>query len=123
MKRLTEEQVDDLLKLKFGKVVTESGHTAYVSNAVLAKIFEVPTPTIAWLQQVRFEQHRQKNLPLMQKLKPLKKSVVPHQRFEGRKNFGRRFLKPHEVNWLVNSETLRLQTGLPLTERAQHFRR
>ena len=123
MKRLTEEQVDDLLKLKFGKVVTEPGHTAYVSNAVLAKIFEVPTPTIAWLQQVRFEQHRQKNLPLMQKLKPLKKSVVPHQRFEGRKNFGRRFLKPHEVNWLVNAETLRLQTGLPLTERAQHFRR
>ena len=55
MKRLTEEQVDDLLKLKFGKVVTEPGHRAYVSNAVLAKIFEVPASTIAWLQQVRFE--------------------------------------------------------------------
>ena len=123
MKRLTEEQVDDLLKLKFGKVVTEPGHTAYVSNAVLSKIFDVPTSTIAWLQQVRFEQHRQKNMPLMQKLKPLKKSVVPHQRFEGRKNFGRRFLKPHEVSWLVNAETLRLQTGVPLTERAKHFRR
>ena len=32
MKRLTEEQVDDLLKLRFGKVVTEPGHTAFVSN-------------------------------------------------------------------------------------------
>ena len=62
-------------------------------------------------------------MSLMEKLKPLKKSVVPHQRFEGRKNFGRRFLKPHEVSWLVDAETLRLQTGVPLTERAQHFRR
>ena len=123
MKRLTEAQVDDLLKLRNGKLVTEPGHTAYVSNAVLAKIFGVPASTIAWLQQVRFEQHRQKNLPLMQKLKPLKKSVVPHQRFEGRKHFGRRFLKPHEVSWLVNAEKLRLQTGVPLTERAKHFRR
>ena len=43
MKRLTEAQVDDLLKLKFGKVVTEPGHTAYVSNAVLGKIFGIPT--------------------------------------------------------------------------------
>ena len=123
MKRLTEAQVDDLLKLKFGKVVTEPGHTAYVSNAVLSKIFGVPTSTIAWLQQVRFEQHRQKNLPLMQKLQPLEKSVVPHQNFKGRKHFGMRFLKQHEISWLVNAETLRLQTGIPLTERAKHFRR
>ena len=50
MKRLTEAQVDDMLKLKFGKVVTEHGHTAYVSNAVLAKIFKIPASTIAWLQ-------------------------------------------------------------------------
>ena len=50
MKRLTDEEVDDLLKLRFGKVVTEPGHTAYVSNAVLAKIFGVPAATIAWLQ-------------------------------------------------------------------------
>ena len=58
MKRLTEEQVDDLLKLKFGKVVTEPGHRAYVSNAVLSKIFDVPTSTIALLQQMRYERHR-----------------------------------------------------------------
>ena len=58
MKGLTEEQVDDLLKLRLGKVVTKPGHTAYLSNAVLAKIFEVPASTIAWLQQVLFEQHR-----------------------------------------------------------------
>ena len=41
MKKLNEEQLDDLLKLKFGKLVTESGSTAYVSNQTLAKIFNV----------------------------------------------------------------------------------
>ena len=49
--------------------------------------------------------------------------MVPHQRFEGRKHYGMRFLKPHEVQWLINEETLRLQTGLPLSERAKHFRK
>ena len=32
MKIFTEKHIDDLLKLKFGKVVTEPGHTAYISN-------------------------------------------------------------------------------------------
>ena len=39
MKKLSDEQVDDLLKLKFGKIVEETGHKAYVSNKVLGKIF------------------------------------------------------------------------------------
>ena len=55
MKKLTETQVDDLLKLRFGKLVTEPGHTAYVSNAVLGKIFGIPTSIVARLQRVRFE--------------------------------------------------------------------
>ena len=41
MKVFTETWIDDLLKLKFGKVVTEPGHTAYISNQVLGKIFNV----------------------------------------------------------------------------------
>ena len=32
MKKLSEEQIDDLLKLKFGSLVTASGSPAYVSN-------------------------------------------------------------------------------------------
>ena len=41
MKIFTENQIDDLLKLKFGKVVSEPGHLAYVSNETLGKIFGV----------------------------------------------------------------------------------
>ena len=39
MKKLSEDQIDDLLKLKFGKLVEEPGHRAYISNKVLGKIF------------------------------------------------------------------------------------
>ena len=41
MKKLSEKQIDDLLKLKFGKVVEEPGHTAYLSNKILGKIFKL----------------------------------------------------------------------------------
>ena len=41
MKLWTENQVDDIIKLKFGKLVTESGHQAYVSNKILGMIFGV----------------------------------------------------------------------------------
>lgn len=77
MKKLTEQQVDDLLKLRFGQVVEEPGHTAYVSNAVLAKIFRIPRSTVANLQQARFERVRLRNLPLMQRLQPLEKCAIP----------------------------------------------
>ena len=36
MKKLSDKKVDDILKLKFGKLVTEPGSTAYVSNQTLA---------------------------------------------------------------------------------------
>ena len=32
MKSFTEQQIDDIIKLKFGKLVTTPGHRAYVSD-------------------------------------------------------------------------------------------
>ena len=49
MKQFSERQVDDLLKLKFGKVVEESGHRAFVSNKVLGKVFGISEHNIAYL--------------------------------------------------------------------------
>ena len=54
MKQFTEEQIDDLLKLKFGKVVEESGHTAFVSNKTLGKIYKISEHKIAGMLWVRF---------------------------------------------------------------------
>ena len=59
----------------------------------------------------------------MQKLRPLEKSLVPFQKFRGRRRFGLRFLKPHEVEWIANGETLKRQTALSLKDRVRHFKR
>ena len=41
MKKVTEQQIDDIIKLKFGKLVEEIGHTSYLSNKILGKIFKM----------------------------------------------------------------------------------
>ena len=41
MKEITKEQVEDILKLRYGKVVDSAKHTAYASYKTLGKIFGV----------------------------------------------------------------------------------
>ena len=41
MKTFTEQQIDDIIKLKFGKLVTTPKFTSYVSNKVLGQLFGV----------------------------------------------------------------------------------
>ena len=33
--------MDDIIKLKFGKLVTSLNHTSYISNRILGKLFKV----------------------------------------------------------------------------------
>ena len=47
--------IDDLIKLKFGKLVDEPGCTSYVSNPVLGKVFGVSASQIRRLYLSRFE--------------------------------------------------------------------
>jgi len=39
MKHFTKEQVDDMIKLKFGQLVTSANNTSYVPNRVLGQLF------------------------------------------------------------------------------------
>ena len=55
MKEFTDNQIDDILKLKFGKIVTSSDHTSYVSNRILGKIFGLSAEKIRLLYISRFE--------------------------------------------------------------------
>jgi hypothetical protein len=41
MKQVTGLVIDDIIKMKFGKLVEEIGHTSYVSNRILGKIFKM----------------------------------------------------------------------------------
>ena len=51
----SDKQVDDLIKLKFGKLVELAEHTSYVSNRVLGKIFCCSGQKIKQLYLARFE--------------------------------------------------------------------
>ena len=121
MKQVSDKIIDDIMKLKFGKIIDIPGHTAFVSNKTLGKVFNMSEHKIASLLRVRYAKNRYNNLSFLQKLRPLIKSDIPYQNFKGRQRFGLKFLKSHEIKWIVNAETLKIQTGMSLKDRAQHF--
>ena len=41
MKYISEQQIDDIIKLKFGGLVTEIGHTSFVSDKILGELFKI----------------------------------------------------------------------------------
>ena len=54
MKYYSETQVDDIIKLKFGDLVTAKAPRAYISDAVLAKIYKCSPSKIRSLYMSRF---------------------------------------------------------------------
>ena len=65
MKILPEGIVDGIIKLKFGQLVEEPGHTSYLSNRILGKIFKMSNEQIRQLYLKRFQKIRERNMPLM----------------------------------------------------------
>ena len=116
MKTFTEQQVDDLIKLKFGKLVTTPRHTSYASDRILGKIFDVSGSQIRRLYRARFDKISAKSQPLLERLQNM-------QFAEPRQRHGLRFLKQHEIQWLTSASTLKNQTSLSLVDRCKHFRR
>ena len=41
MKYISEQKIDDLIKLKFGSLVTEIGHTSFMSDKVLGQLYKI----------------------------------------------------------------------------------
>ena len=115
MKLFSEAQVDDIIRLKFGRLVTELQHRSYVPDSTLAKIFKVSASTIRRQYTNRFEKIRVSKLPLLERLRLAAKQ-------EPRKNFGKRFLKSHQITWLTSARTLRQQTAMTLVDRCKQFR-
>ena len=55
VKKLSDTQVDDIIKLKFGRLVTSADHKQYASNATLGKIFGVSASKIRQLYMAKFK--------------------------------------------------------------------
>ena len=69
VKKLTEKQVDDLIKLKFGSMVTSLPRKSYVADRVLGQIFGVSGSQVRRLYMERFDQHRHRQQPLIARLR------------------------------------------------------
>ena len=115
-KTLSESQIDDVIKLKWGSSVDNASASTYTSNRALAKAFKVSADHIRKSYMRRFRQIQQDKLPLIERLR----LPPPHSE---RKHFGIKFLKKHEIGWLTSNQTLKLQTALSLTARVEHFKR
>ena len=71
MKQFTNEQVDDIIKLKFGSLVVAENSKSYVSNKILGKLFKVSGSKIRRLYLERFDKLQVQQLPLMERLQRL----------------------------------------------------
>ena len=105
-----------MIKMKFGKLVTERGHQAFVSNKTLGKIFKCSQSQIRRLYMSRFEKHALKNKPLLEQMQQARDQ-------QDRMRWGYRFLKQHEIQWLISADTLLRQTAMSLKDRSTQFQR
>ena len=60
--------MDDIIKLKFGAIVTSADNPSYVSNRVLGQVFNVSGNKIRQLYMTRFQKIRIEGLPLLQRM-------------------------------------------------------
>ena len=68
VKKLNERQVDDLIRLKYGSLVSSTAHTQYASNATLGRIFGVSATKVRELYMERFTAIQYKQLSFLQQL-------------------------------------------------------
>ena len=68
MKEYTEQQVQDLVKLKFGALVDSANNTSFVSNALLGKLFRCSASKARRLYLEYFADLARKKQPLLQRL-------------------------------------------------------
>ena len=66
MKYYSEAQVDDIIRLKWGRLVTELQHRSYVRDSILGNLFKVSASTIRRLYMKRFEKIRVSKLSLLE---------------------------------------------------------
>ena len=54
LRDITPDQVDEMILIKWGKPVTHPGHIAFVSNAIIGKIYGIDGSSVRRLYLSRF---------------------------------------------------------------------
>ena len=115
MKEFTEAQVDALIRLKFGQLAYQMPSISYVSDETLGRLFKASRSQIRRLYLQRFEANKERLIPILERIQQ-SRGEIPRQRW------GYRFLKVHELQWLISHSTLRQQTSMSLVDRCRHFK-
>ena len=58
MKELPQNQIDDIIKLKWGHLASDATGPTYTSNAALSKVFNISASKVRQLYMERFEEFR-----------------------------------------------------------------
>ena len=66
MKQFTEEQVDAIIRLKWGRLVQQADGPTLTSNAALGKVFGVSGQKIRQLYMARFLKAKRQSLPFLE---------------------------------------------------------
>ena len=68
MKLFTDQQVDDMIKLRWGSVVTQPDLPTLTTYKAIGKVFGISTSQTRKLIMTRFEKVERKKLPIIEQL-------------------------------------------------------
>ena len=68
MKHYSEQQVMDMIRLKFGRDVEDRYHTSYASNRLLGQLFGCSGSKVRQLYLAHFAKVKARTAPLMTRL-------------------------------------------------------
>ncbi len=115
-KAITGYEVDALICIKWGRLVTTPNHVARLSNARIGKLLGMSGGTVRKLYLARMVEL----YPLKNVQRPLN-SMAPMTKL--RKRYGLKHLSEEHQAYLTSPDTLRQHVGLSLKARCQMFHR
>ena len=96
MKVYSDLQVDAMMNLRFGSLLTKDPKTCFLSYASLGKLFKCSGNKVRNLILARLEKMKKKDLPLLGQLNQATERAQ-------RQRWGMRFLRPHHIDWLTSA--------------------
>ena len=105
-----------MIKLKWGRLVTEPINPAFLSNSVIGKLYKIDGSSVRRLYLKRFQQLR------VADPQEVNRSSVS-DRPPARQRYGYRFLSQEHIDFLTDQQTLTRWAGKSLWERCILFHR
>lgn len=116
VKQISQEEVDQMIILKWHRLVESPDHLSFVPYATIGKVYGISGTSVRQLVLQRFKQMASERMLT-------RKQKLRQQQLPVRKRYGLRFLTAEHVDFLKAPETLQQWTGRTLKERCVLFHR